>query len=289
MKKVWLFTVEKDGVIQSFYFENGIGGNTLRSNTLMQWTKQQSLRSIMKRKSREIMRYISFLIIFLGVLFGMPALGQTQQGYVKTLGRPGQKGRALSGVLVRVKGEHNSVLSKADGTFAMLMKGKRNGDPYSLQEVKKGDYELNETGIIGRQYAYSDKVPLTIVMVSSAQLCSDKQRIENNAYKVAEKNYKVKWELLEKQKNDNVISEEQYRNELAVLQEKFEKYQLLIDGLAEHYAHVDYDNLSDKESEINICIENGELERADSLIHLLFDPVDALKRNKEVLSRLNSL
>ena len=234
------------------------------------------------------MKRNKLLILTLVMMVCAMLHAQTQQGYVKTLGRPGQKGRALSGVSVKVKGEHNTVLSKADGTFAMLMKGKRNGDPYSLQEVKKGDYELNETGIIGRQYAYSDKVPLTIVMVSSAQLRSDKQRIENNAYKVAEKNYKAKWEQLEKQKKDNAISEEQYRNELVTLQEKFEKYQLLIDGLAEHYAHVDYDNLSDKEQEINICIENGELERADSLIKTLFDPVEALKRNKEALSRLNS-
>ena len=62
---------------------------------------------------------------------------------------------------------------------------------------------------------------------------------------------------------------------------------MLIDGLAEHYAHVDYDELNDKEREVNICIENGELERADSLIKALFDPIDVLKRNKEALAHLN--
>ena len=49
----------------------------------------------------------------------LSSLAQTQLGYVKTLGRPNQKGIALSGVTVRVKGEHNAVLSKADGTFSM--------------------------------------------------------------------------------------------------------------------------------------------------------------------------
>ena len=38
-------------------------------------------------------------------------LAQTQKGFVKTLGRPNQKGVALSGVTVRVKGAHNAVLS----------------------------------------------------------------------------------------------------------------------------------------------------------------------------------
>ena len=115
---------------------------------------------------------------------------QVQQGYVKTLGRPDSRGVALSGVSVRVKGEHNPVLSRDDGTFSMLLAGKKNGDAYSLQEVQKKGYELNDANVVGRQYAYSDKVPLTIVMVSSAQLQADKQRIENNAFNVAEKNYK---------------------------------------------------------------------------------------------------
>ena len=197
------------------------------------------------------------------------------------------KGVALEGVSVRVKGDHNPVLSNDDGTFSMLMTGKHNGDSYILQEVLKKGYELNEADAIGRQYAYSDKVPLTLVMVSSAQLQADKQRIENNAYQVAERNYKSKLEQLEKQKKENAISEEQYRKKLLDIQDKFEKYQLLIDGLSEHYAHVDYDDLNEKECEVNICIENGELERADSLIRMLFDPIDVLKRNKEALDRLN--
>lgn len=214
------------------------------------------------------------------------AFAQTQQGYVKTLGRPDKKGVALSGVTVRVKGGHNAVQSQQDGTFSMLLTGKKNGDGYQLQQVQKTGYELNEKGVIGRQYAFSDKVPLTIVMVSTAQLQADKQRIENNAYQVAEKNYKTKLALLEQQRESNAITAEQYRQQLQDLQDKFEKYQSLIDDLSDHYAHVDYDNLDEQEREINQCIENGDLERADSLIHVLFDPVDVLKRNMEALSKI---
>ena len=217
------------------------------------------------------------LLVLIRTLITVSA--QTQQGYVKTLGRSDKKGVALSGVSVRVKGEHNPVLSKNNGTFALLMKGKKNGDAYSLQQVQKQGYELNEMDIIGRQYAFSDNVPLTIVMVSSTQLQADKQRIENNAYKVAERNYKAQLAMLERQLNESKITNEKYREEIRDLQDKFEKYQSLIDGLAEHYAHVDYDNLDEKDREINISIENGELERADSLIHILFEPVDVLRRN----------
>ena len=206
-------------------------------------------------------------ILWLSICLSVSA--QTQQGFVKTLGRPNQKGVALSGVTVRVKGGHNAVLSNAQGTFAMPMPGKKPGDAYALQQVQKQGYELRDKSAVGRQYAYSDKVPLTLVMASSSQLSSDKQRIENKAYEVAERGYKAKLAQLEQQKDANSITIDQYRQLLQDLQDKFEKYQSLIDGLAEHYALVDYDALDEQEREINICIEKGDLERADSLLQQL--------------------
>ena len=231
------------------------------------------------------MKKIAFLVACISL--ALCALAQTQQGYVRTIGKPGKKGVALSGVTVRAKGNHNAVVSKSNGRFSMKMKGLKNGDAYSLQQVQKNGYELNDAGTIGRQYAFSATVPLTIVMVSTAQLQAEKQRIENNAYAVAEKNYKAKMAKLEKQLNENTITAEEYRAALQELQDSFEKYQSLIESLADHYAHTDYDMLDENEAEINTLIENGELEKTDSLIHTLFDPIDVLKRNKEALDRLD--
>lgn len=233
------------------------------------------------------MNTIKLFLLFVFCLICEIINGQSQQCYVKTLGRPDKKGEPLSGVLVRVYGEHNPALSKENGTLSLYLTAKKNGDAFTLQEVQKKGYELNDNAVIGRQFAYSDKVPLTIVMVSSAQLQAEKRRIENNAFLVAEKNYKEKIALLEKQKLDNTISEEQFRIDLLELQNKLEKYQLLIDGLAEHYSHVDYDYINDTERKINIYIENGELEQADSLIHSVFNPVGVVQRNKEALAHLN--
>ena len=92
------------------------------------------------------MRLFRYTLLAIMCFFYYGSLAQTQQGYVKTLGRPNKKGEALSGVSVRVKGEHNAALSKSDGTFSMLMTGKKNGDAYSLQQVQKTDYELKPAG-----------------------------------------------------------------------------------------------------------------------------------------------
>ena len=47
------------------------------------------------------------LMIIICLIVALAGEGQTQQGYVKTIGKPGKKGVALSGVTVRVKGGHN--------------------------------------------------------------------------------------------------------------------------------------------------------------------------------------
>ena len=212
---------------------------------------------------------------------------QTQSGYVKTIGRPGRAGEPLGGVSVRASGGHNSALSDSSGCFFLTMAGKKNGDPYSIQQVFKSGYELNDYEVIGRQLAFSDRVPLNIVMVSSRQLQEDKQRIINNAYRVAEENYKARAAELERQNKESLITIETYREQLQALQSGFDKYQTLIESLADRYAHTDYDMLDEAEREINLCIEAGDLGRADSLIRTAFNPVGVLERNRDALSRLD--
>lgn len=212
---------------------------------------------------------------------------QTQQGHVRTLERPDKAGVALEGVTVWVQGEHNAVVSGKDGRFQMPMTGKRNGDSYALQQVQKNGYELADQSTVGRRYAYSDRVPLTIVMVSTAQLQADKRRIENVAYQTAERNYHQQLDDLERQLSDSAISEETYRTKLQQLQENLERYQSLIESLADHYAHTDYALLDEKECEVNLCIERGDLEKADSLLATMFNPLGVLERNREALSDAN--
>lgn len=207
------------------------------------------------------MRY--FLTSILAVVY-VTAIAQVQSGYVKTLGRPGHKGQALSGVSVRIKGAHNAVLSRNDGRFTIDIQG--GSGSFVLQQVEKTGYELNDANMIGRSYAFSSSVPLSIVMVSTKQIQYEKQRIEDIACATAEKNYKAQVRMIEEQKAKNEITIEQYSQQIRELQDRFEKYQSLISGLADHFARTDYDNMDNQEREINQCIENGELERAEMLL-----------------------
>ena len=224
------------------------------------------------------MKRVLFLFTFL--LLTIWALAQTQQGYIKTIGRPDKPGKMLSNVTVQAKGMFNAVTTDTAGYFSIVVPGKQEGDPIVFLRVQKNGYELKDKDLIGRQLVCSSTVPIVIQMVDLQQLDADKRRIEANAYRVAEENYQKKRQELQTQLDSTRISTERYRQELASLEERYESYLSLISDMADRYARTDYDNLDSIDYQINLCIENGELDKADSLIHTVFDPETVLERNR---------
>ena len=128
------------------------------------------------------------------ILFAMPlwVTAQTQQGYIKTIGRPDKPGVVLGNVVVQAKGMFNPVTSDESGAFSITVPGKKDGDPIVFLRIQKNGYELKDKDFIGRQHVCSSRVPIIIQMVDLQQLAKDKQRIEDNAYRVAEENYQKK-------------------------------------------------------------------------------------------------
>jgi len=212
---------------------------------------------------------------------------QTQQGFVKTIGRPNKPGTPLGGATIRLRGVLNAVVSSSTGEFHLSLPGKKEGDAIALMSVQKKGYELRDRELTSRQMAFSSHVPIEILMVDQAQLAADKKRIEDNAYRVAEENYQKKLKAIEAQKQNNEITAERYHQELQQLQDKYEKYLSLVGEMADRYARTDYDQLDSIDREINICIENGEFDKADSLIHTVFDPETVLERNRAAKEEIN--
>lgn len=226
------------------------------------------------------------LSIITVLLFAMPLSAQVQQGYVKTLGRPGVPGKPLQGVTIRVRGVMNALVSDANGGFKIQATGKKDGDALIINSIHKNGYELKDKDMVGRSLVFSSRVPIQLVMVSSSQLAADKKRIEDNAYKVAENNYKKKVAELERQKKQKELSAKDYEAQLQELETRYENFMALVGDMAERYALTDYDELDSIDAQINVCIENGELDKADSLIHSVFDPSTVLQRNREAKAEI---
>ena len=60
---------------------------------------------------------------------------QTQQGHVKTIGRPNKPGTHLGNVTIRMRGMLNAVVSSANGDFSVSIPGKKDGDAIYLLSV----------------------------------------------------------------------------------------------------------------------------------------------------------
>ena len=189
-----------------------------------------------------------------------------QEGIVRTIKRPDRDVVYLSGVSIRRQGGHNAAVSDSAGKFEFVMPDMTVGMPFYLSYIRKTGYELADNGTIGRAFTYSPDVPIEIVMVDLKAKETDVMRITENAYARAEKEYSKKLSELEAGLEAKAVSEESYREQLRVLQESFEKYESLIGKMAERYASTDYADIDSLNASINIAIEAGDLERADSLL-----------------------
>ena len=209
------------------------------------------------------MKKALLIILSLCSVLGLTA---QQQGIVRTLERPGKPSEPLSGVTIHVLEYSNAIVSKKGGRFSFSLKDKKQGDSYTISRIQKKGYSLVDKQVKGRRYAYSNSVPIEIVMVSDQQLEADKKRIEDKAYDKAKKNYDQKVLSLENQLKQKAISEREYRLKYEQLNNDYNNYVQMIDQMAERYATTDYKGLSDISRKTLECIENADLERADSLI-----------------------
>ena len=232
-------------------------------------------------------RNYRLVTVWIFLLQSVVLMSQTQRGIVRTALRPNKKIVYLPGVTIRQRGGHTAVLSGAGGKFEMTMSKAKDGDAFYLSSVRKSGYELVDNRTIGRAFTYSSKVPIEIVMINTREKEEDVRRISDNSYRRAEKTYKQRISKLEKQLSEKTISEASYREQLQDLQTWFEKYESLINSMAERYASTDYATIDSLNAAINIAIENGELERADSLISTAGSLEKMVKENKEAERKAN--
>ena len=208
--------------------------------------------------------YSKIIMALALLLLATPAFAQVQKGYVRTVGRPNNpKGTRITGVTIRVAGLHSPVVSQSNGYFEFDLGGGKTS--YSVTSVRDNSYqyELQEKELLNRKEPVSSSVPKEIVMVSLAE----KRAIEAKKRQQIENQYQNDIARLEEQKANAQITIEQYRQQLQQLQEAFDKRDMLISQLSEHFASIDYAQLSEEQARISALLEEGDLLTADSIIN----------------------
>ena len=91
------------------------------------------------------------IITYLLLLMSAALLGQTQQGRVKTIGRPNKAGLSLSGVTVRVSGDVNTVVTNTEGGFSFPLRKQR----FRFSRISKKGYELADMDFLHYEFGFS--------------------------------------------------------------------------------------------------------------------------------------
>lgn len=219
-----------------------------------------------------------YLLTIILLLSALGAEAQTQKGYIRTIKRPDRAVKPVAQVTILVSEGNKNVLSNDKGEFSFPC----NAANYRFLRVQKNGFQLVDKGVIGRLNPYSAKVAQEIVMVSQADLDADKMRIENKAYERAQKDYQKRLDAIRKELEEKRISEQQAVQAEAKAGDNLQKYIEMIDDMAERYAMMDYEGISDKNCQILQFIENAEFEKADSLINTKGDLDARFKEIKEL-------
>ena len=209
------------------------------------------------------MKKIILLSAALMLSLMLPA--QTQQGYVKTKGRmvngklvPGQ---GLKGATVSIKGRTSVVVNKDDGSFSFPVAEAQ----FRVDSVRKKGYQLVDMDALSKTYKHSTN-PIYLVMETPEQQLQDQLAAERKIRRPLTNQLHQKEDEIERLKEQQKISDEEYRQAFQKLYEETKQNDQLVKDMVERYSKIDYDQLSESDKQISEYILNGELTKADSLL-----------------------
>ena len=199
------------------------------------------------------------------LLLSIAVSAQTQQGYVKTKGRmvdgkhvPGQ---GLKGATVSIKGRTAVVVNANDGAFSFPIPESQ----FRVDSVRKKGYQLVDMDAVAKIYRYSAN-PIYLVMETPEQQWEDQLSAERKIRRTLTNQLHQREDEIEALKEQQKISDEEYRQALQKLYEETDQNDQLVKDMVERYSKIDYDQLSEFDQKISEFILNGELIKADSML-----------------------
>ncbi len=210
----------------------------------------------------------------------------TQTGYAKTKGRMDSKGNLIPGtrignVAIQLTGGHSTV-ADANGDFTLTAPDKK----FYLSDVQKQGYVLTDPEMLKKQYVCSSN-PLVISMETKEKLADDQLAAERKLRRQLQKQLQQKEEEIDALKEENKITEEEYRQALQQLYAYQESNEKLVSDMAKRYAELDYDLLDEFYRQVSFSIENGDLVKADSLLRSRGDVSQQIKDAQKKAQALN--
>lgn len=200
------------------------------------------------------------------IVFCANCFAQVQQGVVKTRGRmvdgklvPGEK---LSGATISLN-FGNVLVSNKQGYFSFKVP---KSNTFSLVSASKKGYVLADPEYVKRSFTYSAENPFYVVLEDENQRQADINAATRKVRKTLSAQLAKQEEEIESLKEQKKLNEKEYQDRLAKLYDDQTKSEQLVKEMAERYASTDYDQLDEFNRQVQSYIEEGELQKADSMI-----------------------
>lgn len=228
------------------------------------------------------------LLISLSLLVSLWSFSQTQQGIVKTRGRmvDGEvvPGTRLAGAAITLN-FGNPLVSSDQGTFSFNVPATKS---YSLVSATKQGYILADPEFTRRSFSYSADNPFYVVLEDENQRQADINAATRKVRRTLMAQLDEREEEIESLKAQNKLTEKEYQDRLKQLYDNQSKSEQLVREMAERYASTDYDQLDEFNRQVQMYIEEGELQKADSLIRSKGDIEKRVAEYHEVVAANNA-
>ena len=227
------------------------------------------IRGDKKNMKRTIIVILANILLMAGAF----AQTQTQNGVVKTRGRMVNgklvPGTLLSGATIQIDGRQ-AILAK-DGRFSFPVKDGK----FIMKAVTKQGYQLVDAEAC-RQYQYS-ATPLQIVMEEPGKLQADQLATERKLRRELQRRLQQREDEIEEMQ----LSLDEKNRMLAQINQEREDNEKIIASMSQYYATIDYDQLDSFQRRVTQLLENGELERADSLLRTRGNMTDRIRQMRQ--------
>lgn len=213
------------------------------------------------------------------------AYSQNQVVIVKTRGVMADNGTIVSGHMLHesIVTTHDNSKYESNDNGVALIPVYDNG--FMLKSVVKEGYQLTDDDILHHRHNYSSKNPFYITMETYGQRLASKLAVERKIRPILMQQLMQQERAIEQMRNQQDVIEENYKLKLEELYRSQQSCELLIQGLAEDYSMIDFDQLDEFNKRLYRLIIDGNLSAADSLVNAKGD----IHAEFEELERLNEI
>jgi tetratricopeptide (TPR) repeat protein len=199
------------------------------------------------------------LLILILIIASLSLNAQIQKGIVREIN---SNKKPLSNVYIKFK-DAIPTTTNDSGEFRLMFSGKKVGDLIFCEEIKKQGYEIvNKRELETLKISQTRALSFDIILAKIGVIAAAKREYYDVSDKALRASYNRVKNALREQVTQSQISQMDYIEQMKQLQERYDRQRASLDELAEKFARVNFDDVSDLYREALQLFKDGQIEEA---------------------------